>query len=65
MKKYKVYGLITASVVMGEYEAESKEQAIKMSENDDQAEWFPSLCHQCAREIELNDITTLEAEEIE
>ena len=64
MNKYIVYGLMTASVKLGEYEAKNKEDAIKKAEQDKEANWMPSLCWQCAGEVELNDVYETEAEEI-
>lgn len=63
MSKYKVYGHLSASILIGEYEAESKEAAEKMAENDDHADWYPSLCHQCASEVDLGDIYKVEVDE--
>ena len=62
--KYRVYGIMTASTVIGTYEADSKEQAIAKAEEDKEANWGPGLCHQCAGEVELGDIyeTQVEAE---
>ncbi len=65
MKKYTVMGIMSASVILGEYEAESKEQAEEMAEQDDSADWTPTLCHHCSDEIELNDIYKVEVEEFE
>lgn len=64
MAKYQVYGTMSASVILGVYEAESKEEAIKMAGEDENANWMPSLCHQCSHEVELGDIYETEAEEI-
>ncbi len=65
MKKYAVYGYITAITKVGEYEAENADEALEKAEHDDQANWYPSLCHHCATEIELGDIYINEAQEIE
>lgn len=64
MKKYRVYGVMTASIVIGEYEADSKDAAIEMSGQDENANYYASLCHQCSSEIDLGDIYKEEAEEI-
>ena len=64
MKKYRVYGLMTASVLLGEYEAEDSEAAIKLAEEDDNANWMPTICHQCSREVELNEIYETDAVEV-
>lgn len=63
MSKYKVFGHLSAFILIGEYEAESKEAAEKMAENDDSADWYPSLCHQCSSEVELGDINKVEVVE--
>lgn len=65
MPKYRVYGVLSASVVVGEYEAETEEEAIEMANEDQDANWMPSLCHQCSREVALGDVYKAEAEEIE
>jgi len=61
--KYHVYGIMSASVLLGEYEADSKEKAIEMAEQNSSADWYPSLCHQCARKVDLGDIQDIEANE--
>ena len=63
MKKYIVYGLMTASIKLGEYEAEDKEEAIKKAEDDPEANWTASLCWQCAGEVELGDVYEVEVDE--
>ena len=64
MKKYIVYGLISASKKIGEYEAKSEEEAIEMAEKDKNANWDYSICHQCSSEIEIGDMYEVHAEEI-
>ena len=54
--KYRVYGIMTASVLIGEYEADSAEEAERMSDADPDANVWPSLCYQCSEEIELGEI---------
>lgn len=49
MAKYRVYGNYIFSKVLGEYEAESKEEAIKMALEE--AEPDVVLCVQCSREF--------------
>jgi len=63
MKKYRVYGIMTASVFLGAYEAEDSEAAIKLAEEDDNANWMPTICHQCSHEVELNEIYETDAVE--
>jgi len=62
MPKYRVYGILTGSVYLGEYEAENKAAAEDMANEDDEANWLPSLCHQCSGEVEINDIYELQVE---
>lgn len=65
MKKYRVVGILSASVGLGVYEANSKDEAISMAENDDKANWNPQLCHYCAKSgIELGDVYEIDADEI-
>ena len=63
--KFRVYGTITGSVLIGEYKANTKEEAIEKANNDPGANWMPSLCWQCAGEVELDDINEVVAEEME
>ena len=60
--KYRVYGIITASVLLGEYDTDSKEKAEKMAEEDAKADWNPSLCHQCSEEVELGGVNSVQVE---
>ncbi len=64
MKKYRVYGIMTASVLIGEYEAESEEEALDMADEDREANWNPTLCHRCADEVELGDVYDTQVEEV-
>ena len=64
MGRYRVFGILSASVVVGEYEANSPEEAKALADKDQNANWMPSLCHQCAKEVDLGDICETEAEEI-
>jgi len=64
MAKYQVIGNITASIIVGEYEADSPEEAIEKAEEDKNAFWMPTLCHQCSNEVSLGDVFETEAEEI-
>ena len=56
MAKYCVYGLVAASVVLGEYEADSENAAIRLAEEDPDADWYPTICHQCSDVVEVGDI---------
>ena len=61
MKKYQVVGLIDASVQLGEYEANSQEEAIRKAEFDQTANWHPTLCQQCSKDIDISDIYDVRA----
>ncbi len=50
-KKFRVYAVFIASRNMGEFEADTKDEALEMAEN---ADVYTCLCHQCASEIDLN-----------
>lgn len=53
MTRYTVIGLVDATVAE-EYEAESSEEAFdKALANMD----IPTICHQCASEIDIGDVT--------
>ena len=54
--KFRVYGLMTASKYLGEYEAESKEEALRMLEEDDDTDYYPNLCHHCAKELDIGEV---------
>jgi len=60
MAKYQVYGNAILTVKLGEYEAESEDEAQTMAESDDAANWHPTLCYQCAGEYEVSDIDDLQ-----
>lgn len=55
MKTYRVYGIWSASKMIGEFKANSKEEAIAAAEKSDEA--YASLCWHCSHEIELGDPT--------
>jgi len=56
MPKFMVSGIVNATVYLGTFEAATEEAALQMAMDDPEADWLPSLCHQCAGEIELGDI---------
>lgn len=62
MTKYRVYGTVTGSKYLGEFEADTKEEAMdKAAESD---ECYVSLCHQCAREADGAEIHEFHAEKV-
>lgn len=64
-KKYIVTGVISASTILGEYEAESKDQAEEMAKQDENANWNPSLCNHCSNGVDLSDVYEVIVEENE
>ncbi len=65
MGLYKVYGIMTASSEVGEYEANGIADAIAKANDDPNADWSKQLCHHCAGEVELGDVYELQASEVE
>ena len=65
MPKYRVYGVLTGSVYIGEYEAENESAAEDMANEDKEANWMPSLCYQCSGEVEIGDIYEVQIEKVE
>lgn len=63
MPKYKVYSIATASVYLGEFEAETKEAAMDLAVKENPP--HVSLCHQCAGEIELGEFYEEQADIVE
>lgn len=60
MPKFIVTGSVIATTYIGEYEAETKEEAEEMAWNDAGV----SVCHQCARDVEEPEINELYIEEV-
>ncbi len=61
MKKYKVYAMAIASKFIGEFEAESKEEAEEKAWEE--GNLVITLCHYCSREVELSDIYDYQVDE--
>jgi len=59
MKKWSVIGIVTASKHLGEFEAETNEEAIEAALGSANNSF--SLCHQCAGKIELTEYCCNEA----
>jgi hypothetical protein len=53
MTKFRVYGIFTGSKFLGEFEADTEDEAIDAASMSD--ENHVCLCHQCADDLELND----------
>ena len=60
-KRWRVYGIVTGSKYLGEFEAETAEQAEQMAMDES---GFVSLCHQCAEECEDPEIHACESFEV-
>lgn len=63
MPKYKAYGKINAAKFIGEYEADSSEEAKEKAEADPIADWGVYLCHHCSKEIEADEVYEIYVEE--
>ena len=62
LKKWKVFGVVTGTKYLGEFEAATAEEAEQMAINDN---GHVSLCHQCADECEDPEIHTCDVTEVE
>mgnify|MGYP003652142593 CR=1 FL=1 len=63
MPKYRIYEIATAAYFVGEYEAETKDEAEAMADSDPQNEQ-PCLCHYCAGEVDLGEFYKYQTDEI-
>lgn len=61
LPKYSISASVVASKHIGEYEAETEEQAIEMAWKDASV----SVCHYCSRQIDEPEIEELHAEKID
>lgn len=61
MPKYMIHATVVASKHIGEYEAETEEQAIEMAWEDA----YVSICHQCSGEVDEPKIDELHAEKVD
>lgn len=59
--KYRVYATVTGSKYIGEFEANSKEEAEEMASESVGCD-VVSLCHECSGEVDELLITDFEAE---
>ena len=60
---YKVYGVVTGSKYLGEFEADTAEEAVDLALESDEA--CCCLCHACSRECEDPSIESATAEPIQ
>lgn len=60
MPKYRVWGTVTGSKYLGDFEASKEEEAIEIAI----CKTHVSLCHQCSSECEDPEVTSAEAMEI-
>ncbi|MCP1134367.1 hypothetical protein NKT34_13765 [Paenibacillus polysaccharolyticus] len=61
MAKYRVYGVVTATKYIGEFEADTKAEAEKMAWESDEA--GVSVCWHCSKEVEDPEIHEIVVEE--
>ncbi len=62
MKRFRVSGIVTGSKLIGEFEAESAEEAKEMAYESGEVD--VNICHSCANECDDAQILELDAEEI-
>lgn len=62
LKTWNVYGVVTGSKYLGEYQAETKEEAEDMALRDNGG--GVSLCHRCSTHIDDPAVESAEAEEV-
>jgi len=55
MPKYRVYGVVTGGKYLGEFEANTPEEAKQLALDSDEA--HVSLCHQCCDQCEDPEIS--------
>lgn len=60
MPKFSVYGSVVGSKYLGDFEADTKEEAIEKASLSDAGTIF--LCHQCSDECESPEIVEMTAE---
>ena len=65
MAKYIVYGLVDASIKIGEYETDDPTEAIEMAMDDDNRKLSVSICAHCSKELEVGDIIKYVYEEVD
>jgi hypothetical protein len=65
MPRFTIIGIASATKVLGVIEAPTKKDAEDIAWNDDMLhdEWYISLCHHCASDLDVGDIYKIEASE--
>jgi hypothetical protein len=58
--KYHAYAIVTGSKYLGEFEADSPEEAEKMAATSDAG--YISLCHKCSHQCEDAEVTHITVE---
>lgn len=59
---YTVYGTVSGTKLLGEFEAESESEAIQMAEESEDI--YVSLCNQCADECDDAQVTDVYVEKV-
>lgn len=62
MPKFNIYATVTGGKYIGEFEADTAEQAIEMAQESEAA--GIRLCHQCSDECEDPECTEFHADEV-
>lgn len=62
MPKFNVWAAVKGTKYLGEFEAETAEQAIELAGESDAAS--PTLCHQCSSECEDPECSDFTAEQV-
>jgi hypothetical protein len=62
MPRWNVYGAVTGSKYLGQFEADTEEEAIAKAEDSDQT--YVSLCHQCSDQCGDPEIGKITAERL-
>ena len=67
MPQYTIYGIASASKVLGVIEAPSEKDAVEIAWADDaiREEWERSFSEDCALELHIGDIEHIEAVKVE
>jgi hypothetical protein len=61
MPRYRVVGTVVGTKYLGEFTADTAEQAVEMALESGQA--FVDLCHQCSDQCDNAEISRADAEE--